>query len=52
MRGGDLPGDGTGDSGFTETNYVARTSEVPEVVVSAATLPSTSTPQLLVLPGF
>jgi len=35
-----------------ETNYVARTSEVPEVMVSAAMLPSPSAPQLLVLPGY
>jgi L-ascorbate metabolism protein UlaG (beta-lactamase superfamily) len=34
-----------------ETNYNVRTSDVPEVMVSAAMLPSPSTPQLLVLPG-
>lgn len=34
-----------------ETRYTVRTSDVPEVVVSAAMLPSPSAPQLLVLPG-
>lgn len=35
----------------SETAYRVRTSEVPQVVVSAATLPSPSTPEILVLPG-
>jgi L-ascorbate metabolism protein UlaG (beta-lactamase superfamily) len=35
-----------------ETRYVARTSDVPEVVVSAAMLPSPSAPQMLILPGY
>jgi L-ascorbate metabolism protein UlaG (beta-lactamase superfamily) len=34
-----------------ETNYTVRTSAVPDVTVSAATLPSPSQPQMLVLPG-
>ncbi len=34
-----------------ETGFTVRTSEVPQVVVSAATLPSPSRPEVIVLPG-
>lgn len=35
----------------TETNYTVRTSETPEVLVSATSLPTLSAPVVLVLPG-